>query len=286
MKKLLRLLLLFAVYPAAIHAQGTSSAWLDVTYDYGADNLCTAGTDDGPKIQNAINAVGANGGVVFFPPGCYLVSTQIVDTNSSANGITYLGFGRVQLRAGTGSAAPSHSIIQFGNDSTTITRRKIVNLEFNCNTSSIDGVDIDGLTDSEFDDVDILSCHGGSNWHMRTVGANTSDWSNVYVGGVIDADASNENGISLGSNSGAPYANGWSFVGTKILGNASSPTGTGLDLEGAASSLHGGVVSGWGQGITIVTSNPASGVKGGFEISGTTSKTIKTMGSWSDIPAV
>lgn len=175
---------------------------------------------------------------MFFPTGCYLISTQIVDKNHAATGITFLGYGRVEFRAYT-TTPPTNSIMQFGlDDANTIQRRKIVNIYFNCNTATINGINIYNLNDSEFDDVDIANCHGTAtnpSWHLRTVGTSTthsySNYNNVYVGGVIDADGPNENGVNLGGNSTVAAANAWSFFGTKILGYVTSPAGTGLDFE-------------------------------------------------------
>ena len=169
---------------------------------------------------------------------------------------------------------PTNSMMQFGADNTNvIQRRKIVNIYFDCNTDTIDGIDLYNLVDSEFDDVDIASCHGTAtnySYHLRTVGNthNYSNYNNVYVGGVIDADGPYENGVSLGRNSA--NANAWVFFGTKILGHLSSPGtgGTGLDFEGAAGGIYGGTVSDWDVGITVASNNPGSGQIGGFHISG------------------
>ena len=49
--------------------------WLNVVTQYGATGNGT--TDDTTAIQNAINAAGAAGGVVYFPPGNYLVSSTL-----------------------------------------------------------------------------------------------------------------------------------------------------------------------------------------------------------------
>jgi len=273
-----RNLILLALCLLAKTAQGqsSSSSWIDVTVPpYSAKNDCS--TDAGGKINLAIDAVpSAQSGVVFFPAGCYLIGTQVVDHNYAAAGITFLGFGRVEFRAYK-AEPPTNSMMQFGLDDTnTIQRRKIVNIFFNCNSAMVDGIDIYNLVDSEFDDVDIVGCHGTEvrpSWHLRTVGASAgrsySNYSNVYIGGVIDADGPYENGVSLGTNSVAANANAWSFFGTKILGNPTYQTGTGLDFEGAAGGFYGGVVSEWAIGIAVAGNSPASsGQIGGFHISG------------------
>ena len=267
MKKLLLLIFVVALASTA-HAQSTSSSWIDITaFPYNAKRDCSA--DAGVAINSAISSAPAGSGVIFFPTGCYLIQTQIVDTNSSAF-LTYLGEGNVELRAST-STPPTNSIIQFGNDTpTTVHQRKIENLKFNCNTDAIDGVDVDGLTDSEFDGVSITYCRiptGGATWHLRTVGLNVSDYNDAFFGGVISADQPNANGISLGANSAGPSAT-WSFHGTKILNDQGSPTGTGVELDGSGSSFYGATISGWQVGINLSVNTPTSTPRGGFEISG------------------
>jgi hypothetical protein len=269
---LVAFLLGLSLAPGA-HSQSTSSAWRDVVADYGATNSCTTNVDSGPAINNAIAAVpsGTNSVVVFFPAGCYLIKTQIVDTNNQAY-ITYLGLGNVELRASS-SNPPSNSIIQFGNDSTTVALRKIENLLFNCNGQSIDGIDVDGLNDSEFDAVSILYCAGTA--HLRTIGNNQSN-ANLYKGGVIEG--SSGNGVLIGTQTatGSPSQNSWTFLGTKILFNGSTSTGVGLDFEGTAGAFLGGTVgggssAGWSTAIAIGDNNDQSNqdeVVGSVEISG------------------
>lgn len=46
-------------------------------------------TDDGDAIQSAVTAAGATGGVLYFPPGTYLVASPV----TLANGVTYRGAG-------------------------------------------------------------------------------------------------------------------------------------------------------------------------------------------------
>jgi hypothetical protein len=267
MKKILLAVVLFSVATSA-SAQSTSHTWIDITASpYYAHNDCSA--DAGTSINSAISGAPAGSGVIFFPTGCYLIKTQIVDTNKNAY-LTYLAEGNVELRAST-TNPPSNSIIQFGNNTTTVTLRKIVGINFNCYDAVIDGVDLDGLADSEFDGITIQACKGSSNWHMRTVGTNANQYNNVFLGGLIDADAKDENGISLGTNSSTcTAANAWSFFGTKIINGQTSglqPTGTGLELDGTAITFHGGAVSQWYAGINLSVNSPCS-AQGAFSISG------------------
>lgn len=259
MKKLLlpALALLFA---ASASAQSTSHTWIDVTAaPYSAKNDCS--TDAGSSINSAIAGAPSGSGVIFFPTGCYLINTQVVDTNAAAL-LSYLGEGTVQLKAGS-SLSPS--IIQFGSDSTAVGYRKIEGLYFNCNSAntSIGGVDIDGLFNSEFYDVKIANCNGA---HLRTTGANTSNYSNRFVGGAIYAFSSFGNGVALGSS-----ANSWSFHGTRIVGKGNSSggaNGIGIDFEGYGGGLYGGEVSGWTVGVWLQGTSNVGVQRGGQEISG------------------
>lgn len=193
--------------------------------------------------------------------------TQIVDTNSAAN-LTYLGFGNVELRASS-SAAPSNSVIQFGNNTpTTVSYRQIQNFYVNCNNDSIDGIDLDGLTYSAFDGITIANCKGTA--PLRTVGTNTANWSNLYKGGTIYGTSSNTGGVLLGL--AYPTSNGgWSFYGTHILG-PNGNTGAGIDFEASSGSgVYGADIEGWGVGIGIADDLPPGGGTqfGGVTITGT-----------------
>ena len=259
MKKLL-LLTTFFFLSSSARAQSTSHTWIDVTASpFSAKNDCSA--DAGPAINSAIAGAPSGSGVIFFPTGCYLINTQIVDTNAAAL-LSYLGEGTVQLKAST---TLSPSIIQFGSDSTGVGYRKIESLYFNCNNnSSADGIDIDGLFNSEFYDVKVANCNGA---HLRTTGANISNYSNRFVGGAIYAFSSFGNGVALGSS-----ANSWSFYGTRIVGKGNSSgnaNGIGIDFEGYGGGFFGGEVSGWTIGVWLQGTSNAGVQRGGQELSGT-----------------
>ena len=128
----------------------------------------------------------------------------------------------MELSAGTGL---SNSIIKFGDNTHTVTRRRLSNFFFECNSaSSIDAIEIDGLANSEFDDVEIRDC---SSYGVRTVGTSTQNYSNVFEGGGISATAAAANGVYLGYG-----ANNWRFKGTRLGNSATSPTGIGVEFEG------------------------------------------------------
>lgn len=59
----------------------TGAEFLNVKRDYGAIGNGTA--DDTVAIQAALNAVPANGGIVYFPPGDYLVTATLVLKNQT-----------------------------------------------------------------------------------------------------------------------------------------------------------------------------------------------------------
>lgn len=265
MKKLL--FLTFVLFVAiSTHAQSTSSTWIDVTASpYSANNTCSS--DAGPAINSAIShAPSGSGSVIFFPVGCYLIQTQIVDTNAGSGPpytrLTYLGYG-AELRASS-TSPPTNSIIQFGSNSTTIRYRTIRNLYFNCNGDTIDGVDLDGLTFSQFDDIVINGCTGTSTQRvaaMQTVGTNQSNYSNVVVGGHIFG-GSYTGGVLLAENN-FTYANNWTFYGTQISNSSSTPSNwIGIDFNGGAGGVYGADIEYWATGIAIGYSNSNFGASG------------------------
>lgn len=77
MKKLLLVFVLWSIY-STVYSQawtaGASLGWVDVTA-FGAKG--DSSTDNTTSIQNAANAVRTLGGILYFPPGIYLVSGQI-----------------------------------------------------------------------------------------------------------------------------------------------------------------------------------------------------------------
>src|SRR5215472_12613093 len=236
MKKLL--LLVFALSLAAsARAQSTSSTWIDITAPpYSANNTCQAGTDAGAKINSAI-ANGPGNMVLFFPVGCYLISTQIVDTRTSGGTvgtytkITYLGYG-AEFRASS-TSAPTNSIMKFGDDTpTTIRFRTIQGIYFNCNSDAIDGIDLDGLTYSEFDGITISQCTGTA--AMRTAGTNFANYTNNVVGGYIYAPGPSASGVLLQNGT-----NDWTFHGTQVAAYNGGSSGVGIDLDGADGGLYG-----------------------------------------------
>src|SRR5215471_14740811 len=108
MKKVFLLVLLLST-STAVRAQ----LYINITQSpYLANSECQ--TDAGPAINQAItDAVNqgvhttyAAGSIIYFPPGCFLINTQIQDKGITPTGyvpigISYLGFGRATLQAGT-----------------------------------------------------------------------------------------------------------------------------------------------------------------------------------------
>lgn len=88
--------LLIALLSAFLYAQtllAVTNPWISVT-DYGATG--NGATDDTVAIQNALNALPASGGTVFFPCGTYLIG------EGSANVGLTRGFLPVRLSAARG----------------------------------------------------------------------------------------------------------------------------------------------------------------------------------------
>jgi hypothetical protein len=97
------------------------SPWIDVKA-YGAKG--DGSTDDTAALQSAINAVGSNGGTVFFPPGTYYIKSSI---KSNASNLVLQGAGS----GGWGAASPGTSQI--------ITNQGIVMLQLGTSTASNPG---------------------------------------------------------------------------------------------------------------------------------------------------
>ena len=253
MKKLF--LLALTLFASNAYAQSTSSTWIDVTSAaYGAKNDCSA--DAGPSINVAISHAPPGSGVIFFPAGCYLINTQIVDDNSAA-WLSYIGEGNAMLLAQAGTNG--QNIISFGINTTNgVAYRKINNLFFNCN-NAIRGINADGLHDSEFYDVTIAKCQSGA--HLEASGPNS--YSNRFIGGAIYSPRGVQ-GVTLG-----PGANSWSFFGTKIIGDPLGCSGDGIDSSANSGAFYGLEVAGWCNGISLQlqTSAPPP-QQGGVVISG------------------
>jgi hypothetical protein len=103
-----------------IYVKGPSP-WFDVKA-YGAKG--DGSTDDTTAIQSAINAVGWNGGTVFFPPGSYYIKSSL---SSTASNLVLHGAGS----GGWGSINPGTSEI--------ITNQGIVMLRLGTSTGSNPG---------------------------------------------------------------------------------------------------------------------------------------------------
>lgn len=265
MKKLL-FLAVALLLAASARAQSTSDTWIDITTvaPSGSKTDCSSSSPDwGTYINQAISNAPGNA-VIFFPVGCYLISTQIQDAHASASSgmlgtytkITYFGYG-AELRASS-SAPPSNSIIQFGNNSTPIRFRTIQGIYFNCNNEAIDGIDLDGLAYSRFDGITISQCTGSA--AMRTVGTNGANYTNTVVGGNIYAPGPTTSGVLLQNGT-----NEWSFYGTQINAYNGGSSGVGIDLNGAAGGVFGVDTEGFATSIRVGYSAPSTDPNPGAE---------------------
>lgn len=255
----LPLLLLVLFSCSSVHAQ----LYINITQaPYSANSQCAS--DAGPAINQAItDSVNqgehayASGSQIYFPPGCYLINTQIQDTgivNINAIGISYLGFGRAMLQAGS---TLTGSIMKFGDDTHVPSRRHVAGILFQCSTTipNLDGIDIDGLVNSEFEDIEIRDC---TNYAIQTVGTNTHRDGISFEGGTIVGNTAHANGVFAGTGS-----NFWTFKGTRISSNVST-TGVGLELEGAGDVCAACDVEGWYIGLAA----GQIGAVDGLQISG------------------
>ncbi|HME12720.1 MAG TPA: hypothetical protein VKF79_07670 [Candidatus Acidoferrum sp.] len=261
---------------AAVGTNATApTTWIDVVDTYGADPTCTK--DAGPAINSAIAGVSGAGGVLFFQTGCYLIQTQILDTNAmapsfSAPGITYLGYGRVTFLAGAGLTG---SIMQFGDGNHIVRHRKISNIVFACGPDNPPGnaagftvgLKLDGLTNSEFDDVEIRRC---SNFGLETFGDNPNNDVNFFGGEVIAGPATPIAGYpGKIVNYGVlirPNSDGWSFHGTLFDGSLDGSAGVGIEVDSSGFTCAGCTVRNWEIGLAAALISTVNGV----EVSGGT----------------
>lgn len=249
---------------SAVHAQ----LYIDVTQSpYSANATCAS--DAGPAINSAITAAlnestltYATGSTIYFPAGCYLINTQITDPGVLSNGhgvgigITYLGFGRAVLSAGSSLTG---SILKFGTNTATASRRRLESLYFECNSvSGVDGIDINGLVNSEFDDIEIRDCKGNG---IATVGTNSQGLDHLsIVGGVITASGNSSWGIYAG-----PGSNFWTIKGMRLSYVGTYPTNAiGIEFEGFGDVCGSCDVEGWNVGLEGGQGNSM----GGLEVSG------------------
>jgi hypothetical protein len=158
------------------------------------------------------------------------------------------------------------SIMKFGSDTSTPSGRRISNIFFNCNVRSIDGIDIDGLVNSEFSNIEIRDC---GNYAIQTVGSNNLNYSVTFEGGLIGIS----NGVTLTGASGISLtngANGWTFKGTAITYGGSGTPGVnsiGLEVEGSAGvTCLGCTIQGWNVGFWAGNASSVYGIEfsGGY----------------------
>jgi len=81
-------------------------------------------TDDAPKIQAAIDAAGEKGGLVYFPPGNYLIDSSLLIGKVSGNRL--LGYSNISIR-GAGIGATTIKCTSSLNGSDHITKNDIFN---------------------------------------------------------------------------------------------------------------------------------------------------------------
>jgi hypothetical protein len=265
-KRFLTLLIMTLAAAAQTKASAPTS-WIDVVGTYGADPTCTV--DSGPAINNAIAAATAPGSVLFFQTGCYLILTEIFDRNT-VSAITYLGYGNVTLQAGGTLGLPA--ILQLGDATHPVSGRRISNLVFNCRAPSsshgyiaIDGIDIYNLSNSVFEDVQIINFGG---YGIQAIG--NGSVGNTFKGGIISTSNQSASGVSL-----APGCDNWTFVGTIVTGSSNSADGSsggvGINVLGSGFVCVACSVGRWNFGITAGLGGPVHGLElsgGSYEAEG------------------
>lgn len=121
---------------------GTDLGWINVKTDYGAKG--DGATADHGAIQSALDAAAsaANGGVVYFPPGVYVINKYL--TYGSKTAIRGAGMNRSTIRCGGGftggGTAPRGGYSMLQAKSGPLTDVAIEEIEFDGNESANRGV--------------------------------------------------------------------------------------------------------------------------------------------------
>lgn len=199
--------------------------WISVK-DFGAagDGVAT----DTTAIQAAMNRVKAlGGGVVYFPPGTYLVDQAMSLT--SAIGVTLLGVrGATTITSNNGSA----NVFTFGTASTSCSVEGFIFVH----TGTTTGAAIAAAAAQEFSVRDVLTTNGDFDFGVDISGA-----SNWYIERCL------LNGISRGLRSNIDATN---YPSIFLISQANSSAGAAVELNGAGGNYTflGGQLSG-GSGI-------------------------------------
>jgi hypothetical protein len=201
--------------------------------DFGADP--TGSSDSATEIQAAIDYVQSTGGTLWFPPGIYLVGTQL---DVAEEGMVFLGAGRDVTGTTTGTILRTTSAINLFSFTTAARRTTIQNMMLDGNSVGLTGADIAtpkvqfinctiqrfvdaGLIIRSFStlvsECDVIENLGHGIWYNDE----NANQSRIF-GGVIGGNA--KNGVFVDTTLG--YPNGIYIDGVDMENNCSAGDGT------------------------------------------------------------
>lgn len=213
--------------------------------DFGADP--TGATDSATEIQAAINYVQTTGGTLWFPPGLYLVDTQL---DVAVEGMVFMGAGRDVTGTSLGTIIRTTSAINLFSFTTGARRTILQNMMLDGNSIGLSAADVAtpkvtfayctikgfvtaGLTIRSFstlvNECDIYENLGHGIWYNDD-NANQSR----IVGGSISGNA--KNGVFVDTTLG--YPDGIYISGVDMENNCSDGNGS---VNYAHIKLGGGV---------------------------------------------
>ncbi len=158
---------------------GPFASWKNVVTDYGAVGNCSS--DDTTAIQNGINAISTSNPVLYFPAGCYKVSSTL---NVSSN-VASCSTGQCGMIALVGHDPVDTTIKWFGSSGGTL-------------------LNINGIVESSFDRI---TFDGGAlaavlvdqAWDGSTSGGKNFDTGNQYADDVFTNGGTNAIGYRCGA---------------------------------------------------------------------------------------
>jgi Pectate lyase superfamily protein len=237
------------IVPAAITV--STPAWVSVkTYGASGDGV----HDDTAAINNALAALPANGGTIYFPAGLYLITSTLT---VSTTGTTFQG-------DGWGSQ------IRYDGTSVTTAIKASANIRVNMRylrISQTNATTAGTCIDASNFNMSILEMllidGGGSGVAPKTgilMNSNTAHYNHIRACRISYGGASS-NGISL---TGGAHSN--SIIDCRMLPQTDDAASSGIYINGSHSTniMHADIEAGSGNGIWLDTAAHSTTITGGY----------------------
>lgn len=212
-------------------------------------------TDDTAEIQAAIDAVSADGGAVYFPPGVYLISSSL---NISADGVSLIGPNGTYIWDGSTPAYYSGGAWILMSASMTTH-----GVKFSGSGCSIDGVGVVGVAGNTADGIYLSSGlsirvsnlsvakAGGVGIRIGMKSGGTGNVNGWQINNVV-CSKNGSHGVYIydQSASGGPNANAGTAIGLNVFGNV----GNGLHIENGILNTFVGLLAqqNTGYGVSLI----------------------------------